>query len=138
LVRVSIALIKGHNQKQLGEDRVYFILPFCVSLSPREVRAGSQTGLDLGGTVQCTGHERGLLNCLAPYGLFSLISSSTQKYQPRDETIYNELGPTTLIIIKLDAPRSCPQANLVCVVVVAVEVLSIKVSSSEMMVACLC
>ena len=39
LVRVSIAVVKHHDQTQLGEERVF-------SSSSREVRAGTQAGAE--------------------------------------------------------------------------------------------
>ena len=42
LVRVSIAEIKHHDQKQLGEKRVYFLI--LLGPSPRKVRARTQAG----------------------------------------------------------------------------------------------
>ena len=42
LVRVSLAVIKLRGQKQFGEERVHFSLRAVVSLSFRQVRAGTQ------------------------------------------------------------------------------------------------
>jgi hypothetical protein len=42
LVRVSIVEIKHHDQKQLGEKRVYFLI--LLGPSPRKVRARTQAG----------------------------------------------------------------------------------------------
>jgi len=49
LLRVTIALISHHDQKQIGEERVY--LPYTAMLhsSLKEVRMGTQTGLEPGG-----------------------------------------------------------------------------------------
>jgi hypothetical protein len=41
-VRVSPAVPKPHDQKQLGEERVYFVTQL-INLSSKEVRAGSHS-----------------------------------------------------------------------------------------------
>ena len=43
--------MKNHGQKQLGEERVYFILPILGTPLPmREVREGSQDRMSEAGT----------------------------------------------------------------------------------------
>jgi hypothetical protein len=48
LVRVTIAMMK-HDQKQLGEERVYLLTAPHNSSSPKVENAGTHTGQEPGG-----------------------------------------------------------------------------------------
>ena len=89
LVRLSIAVIKHHNQKQLEEERVYFSLhrPATVP-SGMEVRA-EILGMDLdsGANAEATGGY-GFLAC-NPWPA-SLFSYTIQDYPPKGGSA---LGP---------------------------------------------
>lgn len=83
---VSIA-IKTHNQKQLEEKRMYFILQVSShNPSLREVKAGLKSGTE----AELTGHCQ--LAC---------SSYSTHDHQPKGGTAHNELG-SPISIIKQD------------------------------------
>jgi hypothetical protein len=88
LVMVPIAVGRHHDQKQLGEKRIYLTLPYHSS-SLKEVRTRAQAG-------QGPGQElmqrpwRDAAYWLAPHGLLSLLSYRTQDHQPR-------LVPSTMV-----------------------------------------
>jgi hypothetical protein len=55
LGRVTIAAMKHHDQKQLGEERVCFVL-FCFTVSHsslKAIRVGSQVDQEPGGRSCC-------------------------------------------------------------------------------------
>ena len=49
LVRVAIAALKSHYQSNLGKNGLIFILYIQGTVKLKEVRAGTQTGHELGG-----------------------------------------------------------------------------------------
>lgn len=64
---VSMAVIKHQNQKQLGEEKAYFILQLI-----RDVRAQTQgRNLETGTEAEAMGSA---VYWLAPHGLLSLLS----------------------------------------------------------------
>ena len=86
LVKVTIAVMKYHDQSKLGRKGfVWFALPHqCSSLT--EVRAGTHTGRESGGRSGCRSHEGVLLT-----GLLSLLSYRPHNHQPKDRTTHSEL-----------------------------------------------
>lgn len=76
LVIVSNAVMKHHDQNQLGEESVYLVYTSTLQsiIGGREVK-NSKQGLKLE-----AGHGRVLLT-----GLLSLLSYRTQDHQLRDE-----------------------------------------------------
>jgi hypothetical protein len=90
LVRVTIAVMKHHDQKQLGEERVYMAYQ-CSSL--KEVRTGTQARQEPGGRSWCRGHGGVLLTELAPHGLLRLLSYKTWDHQLRASTTQQWVGP---------------------------------------------
>lgn len=55
---------------------------------------------------------RGAAYWIAPCGLFSLLSYTTQAHLPRGSTLHSELGLPT-ITNKENAPKDLPTANLI-------------------------
>lgn len=49
---------------------------------------------------------------LAPHGLLSPLSYSTQDYQLRGDPTQSDLDSITSIINQENKPRACPQVNL--------------------------
>jgi hypothetical protein len=64
------------------EGFIWFILPYRCS-SSKEVRTGTQTGQELGGSAAYW---------LASCGFLSLLSYRSQDYQPKDGITHNGLG----------------------------------------------
>lgn len=88
-LRVSIAIKKHHDQKQVGEDRVYLAYP---SSMVHHWRQSVQKVKLLSYRIY-----RSTASWLVPYGLLSLHSCRTQDLPPSHGTTYNELGPAASI-----------------------------------------
>lgn len=54
---------------------------------------------------------------LVPYGLFSLLSSTTQNHLPRGDTTHSDLAPPTSIINQENDPHTCLQTSLIGAIV---------------------
>lgn len=67
LLRVIVAVIKHHDQKQLGEERVYFAPHLCIDVFIiEEVRIGIQQTRNMAATQSMEGWMlTGLLSWLA-------------------------------------------------------------------------
>lgn len=93
-IRVFIGLIKLQEQKQSGEETVYFILPFQVTVhsSTAEIRAETQAGKEPGGRNCSTKHA-----CLLT-GLLSLHAYTIWDHQPKESsgTTYLRVAPPTI------------------------------------------
>jgi hypothetical protein len=90
-LRLTIATVKHHDQKQVGEERVYLAYT-STSLQSTE---GSQ---DRNSDKQGRNLQRpwkSLANCLAFHGFPSLFAYGTQDHQPRDGSTLNGLIPST-------------------------------------------
>ena len=61
LVRITIAVMKHHNQRQLGEERVYLAYTSISLFILKEVRTGTHTGQEPGDRNQCRNHGQVLL-----------------------------------------------------------------------------
>jgi hypothetical protein len=84
-LRVSIAVVKHHDQKQSGEERVYSISQLSGNTpSLREARVGTQ-GRDVKAETEAEATE----GCcfLTSHGLFSRLSYIPQDHLPRDSAI---------------------------------------------------
>jgi hypothetical protein len=83
LVRITIAMMKHHGQKQVGEERVS-LTHTSISYSISEGHQGKNSS-----SSKTWKHElmqrqwRGAADWLAHRGLFSLLSYSTQDHQPQ-------------------------------------------------------
>lgn len=107
-LRVLVAVIKHHEQKLPGEERVYFDLQSLTIIRGSEGRnLGAGTGEG----------RRGMLHT----ALLSLLSDSNQDHQLRG-------GPSH--ISQETSPKACPQANPVGVCVWAFFYLSYQNDSS--------
>ena len=93
---VSVAARKHHDQKQVGEGRVYSA---CTS-TPQSIIGGSQdrNSHRIGTWRQELIQKpwRGAAYWLAPHGLLSLLSYRTQDHQPRDGPTHNGQNPPTM------------------------------------------
>ena len=88
--------IKVHNQKQLGEERVYF-----PSTSQSIIRGSQDENLEAGPDMEAMErHSSGF----ALYGLLGLLSYTTQGHQLRGGFTHSELGPQTSIINQENVP----------------------------------
>jgi len=87
LVRVCISAQNIMTKKQVGEERVYSF-PHCCS-SPKEVRAGTHSGQELGSRSWCRGHGGMLLT-----GLLPLACSAYFLIEPR--TTSPGMAPPTM------------------------------------------
>lgn len=97
LVRISV--IKYIGQKQLGEEKVYFILQFSWLTSLlREVVTETQAGKDLEGRDWIRSHNRVLLT-----DLFSMTYSNCSLLQDTGSKTHSELSPQKSIINQEDA-----------------------------------
>lgn len=85
LVRVSIAVMKDCDHRQVGEARVYLLYPHHHCPSLKEVRMGTQTGQEADGA----GHGGVMLT-----GMFATSCSASFLMGPRtSSTPHNGLGP---------------------------------------------
>jgi hypothetical protein len=92
LFRIAVAVMKHHDQRNLGRKGfTWLALPHHCS-SSMEVRTGTQTGQEPGVKSWCRSHEGLLLPTLFTMAcsVCSLIEPKTTS--PRDDTIHNELG----------------------------------------------
>jgi hypothetical protein len=86
-------MVKHHDLKQVGEERVYLaytsVLLFIIegSQDRNSSRAGTWR------QELMLRPRRGAAYSLAPHGLLSLPSYSTQDHQARDSTTQHGLGP---------------------------------------------
>lgn len=89
LFRVSIAVMKDCDQRQVGEARVYLLYPHHHCPSLKEVRTGTQTGQEAGGSRSWKG--------AAYWRVYQLLLSSlpygAQDHEPWDGSTLNGLGP---------------------------------------------
>jgi hypothetical protein len=94
---VIIAVIKHHDQKQVGEERVHLAV-FSTALSIIKVSQGRDSNR-AGSLSQelMQSPWRSAAYWLTPHGLLSLLSYKTQDYQPKGNTTHNG---TPLTIIK--------------------------------------
>ena len=67
LVRVTIAVMKHHDQKQLGEKRVFMLTVSYNGLSSKAVRTETHIGHEPGGRSWCRSHRGVLLTGLLPW-----------------------------------------------------------------------
>lgn len=86
-VRVTVAVMKQHDEKQVGEKWVYFVYTSMSQFITEEVRVGTHAGQEAGGRSW-----RSAAYWLGPYGLLSLLLYRTQDQQPRSGTTYSGLG----------------------------------------------
>lgn len=110
LLRVSIAVTKHYDHKQLVEERVYFSIQFSLHTQfLGELWTGTEQGKN---RVRrgWKGHE-GVM--LTHQGSLSLLSYSTQWHHHRGGTAYSEVGPHISIINEENAPQACLWVNLV-------------------------
>jgi hypothetical protein len=110
LVKLSPAVIKHHDQEQLGKERVWLMLPYCC-LSLKEIRAETQTRHKRGGRSWCGSHGGGLLTeqlLLACSVCFLTTLRCCKKL--KDGTTHSEPPPTS-IISQENVPLVCPQVN---------------------------
>ena len=90
--------MKHHDQTASWEKRICLTYT-SASVESQEVSEGSQE-LKMAGSWRQELMQRpwrGAANCLASYGLLSLLSYRTQDHQPRDGTTHNRLGLPTSI-----------------------------------------
>ena len=106
LVRVSIAVMKHHFQKQIRRKGFIWLTFTHCSPSLKEVGTGNQAGQEPGDRSWCRAHGRkGAAFRVLPHGLISLSCCCcwwwwcyrTQDQYSRDGTTHNEPGPPTLI-----------------------------------------
>jgi hypothetical protein len=88
---------KHHNQKQVGEERVYsaYTSTLLFIIEGSQDRNSSRSGTRRQKLIQR--HWRGTGYWIAPCSLLSLLSSRTQGHEPRGGTTYHGLGPFSLI-----------------------------------------
>ena len=67
LVRVTIAVMSHHDQKQCGEERVYFAHTSIEQFIIKTLRTGTQAGQEPGGRSWCRGQGGALLMRLPPW-----------------------------------------------------------------------
>lgn len=80
LVRISIAMIKHHDGKKVGEEKVAFVLQF--DYYSRKLRTG------IWGRQRCRNHEKLLI-----IALLSLFSYITEDHYSRNNDSHCELHP---------------------------------------------
>ena len=103
LVRTFIAVIKHHDQKQLGEERVSFSVQFHNTL----ITEGSQ-GRHLRQEL-IKRPQRG-----AAYWQPAILYTPThQHHQTKGGPVHSEQGPFSSIISLEQTPQAFPQPNLV-------------------------
>lgn len=87
LVRVTIAVVKYHEQRICGGKGLFHLILLGPSL--RRVRAGTRAG------QEPRGRSWWMVAAywLNPHASLSLFSYSTQGHQPRGNTTHSELGP---------------------------------------------
>lgn len=113
LVRASIAEIKHHDKKCLGEERVYFILQYtsysrhCLGKARQELK-------------QRPGRSDAYW--ITQEGLLSLLSYSIREQKSRDGITHSQLSPPTSII---------SQESILLVSLVG-DIFSIEIPSSKM------
>ena len=97
-VRVPTAAIRHHNQRKIGEERVYLAYT-SISLfiiegekSGQELKQGRN--LEAGADSEAMGYAA---YWLPPHGLLSLLSYRTHKYQSKDSTTHCRLGSSQSI-----------------------------------------
>jgi hypothetical protein len=125
LPRVSIAVIKHHDQKQPGQERVYFSLQFHTT-DHHWGKSGQELRQEL---IQRP--WRNTAYRLAPHGLLSLLSYTIQDHQPRDGTPHSELSPLPLTTNQENDPEVWPQVHLV-----REDIFSIEIPPFKMTLAC--
>ena len=94
---VTIFVIKHHDQRLLGEERIYLGYISTVLFVGRT----QDRNLNRARTWRQELMQKPWRNdayWLASLGLLSLFSYRTQDHWPRDGTIYNGLDPSQLII----------------------------------------
>jgi len=94
LVRVSIAVMKHHNQKESWGGKCLSVLYFHTlvpSLKEARTRNSNRTGTWRQELMQKP--WKGAAYWLVHHGLLSLLCYRTQDHQPRDGTTHRELGP---------------------------------------------
>ena len=82
------------TKKQVGEERVYSAYSSTLLFITKEVRTGTQAGQKAGDVAEAM--EGCYLLACFPWLALSLLSYTTQDYQPRDGTTHNGLGSPTL------------------------------------------
>ena len=93
LVMITTAVIKHHDQRQLGKERLIWLPYHC--LSPKKIKTWTLAGQEHGGRSWYRSHGGVLLTVL-----FSLHSDRTQDHLPRRCPTHNGLVPPTLSLIK--------------------------------------
>ena len=99
LARVTIAVMKHHDQKQAGEKGFIWLIP--LHHSPLVEEEKSREELKQAGTWRQELMQRSWRNTvywLIQHGLLSLLSYRTQDHQLRGGITSNGLGPPTSIM----------------------------------------
>lgn len=93
---ILVPLLCGHHdQKQPGDNEVYFAYIFISQFIIRGVWSGThQAGQEPGGRADTEAWTVLLMAC--PHGLFILLPYSNQDLQPRDGTAHRELSSQSL------------------------------------------
>ena len=111
-----IEVFKHHDQKQLGEGRVYFSLQLSswrsYSITKRNQHKNSEQDKKLKEGTVAKAMEECCLLTTSPW-LSQPAFYSTQDQQPRVNTTYSEKGPSTSTNNQENAQQACPQTNLV-------------------------
>jgi hypothetical protein len=109
-LRASIVVIlKYYDQKQLGEERVYFILQLRAQ-HPRKPGQELKAGIWSRDLIQRP--WRSTARWPVSHGLLSLLPYPILDHLPRDGTTHSGQGLLTPIITQENALQSCLQANL--------------------------
>ena len=82
-------MIKHHNQKELGEERVYL---YYISILYSVIEGSQDRNTSRAGTWRQELTQRSAAYWLALHGLLSLLSYRTPDHQPRDGPTRNGLG----------------------------------------------
>jgi hypothetical protein len=104
--RVSLAVIKYHEQKQLGGESVYFT--YSSTLQSISGVGLGKSGQDPRGRSWCRGHGRMLLTGLLIMACSACLLIEPRTTSPGDGTAHSGLGPLTTIINQETAPQACP------------------------------
>jgi len=92
LLRVTIAVIKHHDQSNLGrKGSIWLTLPYHCS-SMKEIRTGTQTGQESGGRSWYRSHGGVLLTCLLLWFIQPALLQN-QHQQSRCCPTHSGLGP---------------------------------------------
>jgi hypothetical protein len=90
-----------------GKDSILHLRAYHPGKSGQELRTRAQLNSEL-----MQKPWRSDVYWLAPYGLLSLLSYSTQDHLPRGVTAHRELGPPTLIVFSENTLQFFSTGNL--------------------------